>query len=214
MTPAFVAGLERENEILSKTDDPLVRFYLCQLPISDALDEIKWESTGLPLIHISDDRGEYDRTPRQQANRLLSFAFDDTAKIIKYASNFMEQKGYSPRDYGRLLLAGKKSLLLPALLDEEDKQMLFTPLEYPETRDAFTNVVLFDEEFSIAGSGEDEHVVWSKDVQNWITSRTGREHGCPAHSIVVNTREQGKQRLFNLFWDTVVSVAYTDIHDR
>ncbi|MDB5169266.1 MAG: hypothetical protein JWO41_622 [Candidatus Saccharibacteria bacterium] len=211
MAPAFVAGLDQLQQSSPEGLEPTVRLYLCQLPIRAALDDIAWEEAGLPDNARVNNMGEIGNdaaSPREYARRLLSFAFDDAHKIIKYGAEYLEEQGIANQaQISELLINGKRSLLQASLLTDKSKTDLFLLLQYPELKGSAVNIPDIQQPFQLEGKGESQHLAWSHEVVDWMQPRLGPGQGCPAYGMQVESAS-GDQRLIYYFWDTLVQAAY------
>lgn len=216
MAPAFVEGAKCPYESSGElSDEPLIRMAMLQPPIRERLAEVDWENSGLPTKQSANNKdfNEQALTPRQYAERLMTFAFDDAYQIIKLCElskvNEALPEGASFRS---LLLNGKESLLNIGHLPDSSRSDLFRYYKYPDLAKYFDGKAPPRAEEAIV-LGQDNRAnwrfEWHSEIKEYIQAMWVDGRGCPAFHYIVEHEGRNKT-LMNYFWQKLVVQMYPE----
>lgn len=211
MAPAWENGLADVSDIIAMDAPPIVKWATCQQRVKDELERVDWDSTGLPVGPPEDETqiGErMPKNPRSQAERFLSFNFDDTLKIMKLVVESANDNGIAiDTTFANLIKGSKRNLLLPSRLADYDKSTLFRAIEYSEVKEVVAGLggPIF-EGGPIVYSSDLGMFDWRGEIKQWIKERLDPEHGCPANSILTSTEPRVPLTYF--FWDRLAEAMF------
>ena len=216
MAPAFIEALADPDVLTAGRDDFWERFIAAQQAVKAELELVDWESSGLPGRSFG-DAVSYVATPnspREFADFLATFAFDDALLPMQFAESLVEEEAID-LPLGPLLRASRQNLLLFSRMPDENKSRLFAVIKHrtnPAMRDvadAFGHPDFSGNPLVLDRSSGEPVLDWQPTIREYIEDWLHPERGCPAHRYPVN--DNGKNiSLINYFWDRMTQVLYPE----
>jgi len=214
MAPAFIEGMADPAALIENRDDFWMRYAAAQQAVKAELEQVDWESSGLAGRYFGDGSQLSEGTPREFANYLATFAFDDSILPMRYAEELVEEQGLE-LPMGPLLRASRNNLLMISRLPDENKGRLFAVIKHRtnplmrDVADVFGRPEFTGNPLVLDDSTSEPVLDWQPAIREYIEDWVHPMRGCPAHKIPV--RYDGKNMsLINYFWDRLTEVLYPE----
>jgi hypothetical protein len=216
MAPAFIEGLADPAALIEEGNNFWERYMAAQQAIRAELEQVDWESSGLPGRIFGDEYSyvQAPKSPREFANYLLTFAFDDTLLPMQFTEALVKEAGIE-MPMGPLLRASRNNLLLFSRMPDENKGRLFAIIKHRtnptmhDVADAFGHPEFTGNPLIIDESSGAPILDWQPAIKEYIEDWMHPLRGCPAHKYPVH--DNGKNiSLINYFWDRLTQILYPE----
>lgn len=212
MKPAFVEGLSQVGHEL-ESDMLIIRWAECQRSVVGLLEQVDWENSGLedhPFRSPDADTyyGPEVLTPREYANRLAIFAFDDVRVVLQQADAFLERT--CPGRAKAPVLRNSTSLMRIARLADSYKEGVRKAIETEWGIELVGPTVPRYEgpPFVIVEDGDELGLEWTPQLSEWIEMHIQPDSGCPAYNMPVMHPDGRRMGLVAYVWDAIIVNAY------